>query len=345
MLEFAVERADVLDVPSDLLLLKYAQHFYGADRTVANRLVSAGLCREVQIRPLPWDFAVVKTRGAFAPERVMFLGTPPLHEFAYDKMELFAYRAIEKIVSLKQQVRVISTTVHGTGYGLDAGEALQRLIMGFQRGLSQHREASVESITFLTLEQREERMLNAALKAYSKPEAPSEDFPTDEAGVVRESQGGYTAGTGVPAGRDVPTQSGSSPGQSVPKRRVFVAMPFSEEFENVYEFGIYPAVRNCGLICEKVDESHFTGDILERIREGIASADFVIADLTEGRPNVYLEVGYAWGKGVPVIFVARKGEDLHFDVRSHRCVYYGGFSRFAKDLEELIRGIWDPGQG
>ena len=35
------------------------------------------------------------------------------------------------------------------------------------------------------------------------------------------------------------------------KKRVFVAMPFSDEFQNVYDFGIYPAVRNCGFICER----------------------------------------------------------------------------------------------
>src|SRR6185295_12459413 len=81
------------------------------------------------------------------------------------------------------------------------------------------------------------------------------------------------------------------------KKVVFVAMPYADEFENVYEYGIYPAVRQCGFICEKVNEAHFTGDILQRIRHGIETASIVIADLTHARPNVYLEVGYAWGHG------------------------------------------------
>ncbi len=93
-----------------------------------------------------------------------------------------------------------------------------------------------------------------------------------------------------------------------------------------------------------MDETHFTGDILDRITGGIAAASFVIADLTEGRPNVYLEVGYAWGRGVPVLFVAKKGEKLHFDVSTHRCIFYGRFTQFARDLEELIRGIEDWGE-
>ena len=42
---------------------------------------------------------------------------------------------------------------------------------------------------------------------------------------------------------------------------------------------------------------------------------------------------------MPVIFLARKGEDLHFAVKTHRCIYYGRFRQLAQDLEELIRGI------
>lgn len=88
-----------------------------------------------------------------------------------------------------------------------------------------------------------------------------------------------------------------------------------------------------------MNEAPFTGDILQRTTERIQTAEFVIADLTEARPNVYLEVGYAWGKGVPVIFLAREGEKLHFDVSTHRCIYYKSIRHLARDLEKLIRGL------
>jgi len=116
-------------------------------------------------------------------------------------------------------------------------------------------------------------------------------------------------------------------------------MPYSEEFENVYECEIYHAVRNCGLICEKVDKTHFTGDILARIRKGIETASIVIADLTHARPNVYLEVVSAWGHGTRVIFLARKREELQFNVSGHQCIYYGKFSQLATELKQLLRGL------
>ena len=60
MTRFLVEEGNVLDVPSDLLLLKYAQSFYGADEAVATRLISAGVCNRGQLQPAPADFVVVE---------------------------------------------------------------------------------------------------------------------------------------------------------------------------------------------------------------------------------------------------------------------------------------------
>jgi hypothetical protein len=120
------------------------------------------------------------------------------------------------------------------------------------------------------------------------------------------------------------------------KGHVFVAMPFSDEFEDVYEFGIYASVRRHGYACEHVGQAAFTGDVLERIRIRIETARFVIADLTNGRPNVYLEVGYAWGRNIPTIIIAREGEQLHFDVSRHRCIFYRNISQLAKELTKLI---------
>jgi hypothetical protein len=339
MTEFTIKTGDVLQEPSDLLLLKYAQNFYGADEAVAARLLAANLCSQAELQPPPGDFVVIDTNGTIAPRRVLFLGTPPLRSFNYNEMQLFARRATEKIADLGLPVHVLTTTVHGTGYGLDGGEALQRLVLGFQEGMSKHELRTIERITFLTLGDRAGRMLSAALEKILTVAGTS----SDTAGTARPSAVATPLNTPLAKSAVVDSSSGVHPvlagATTTAKRRVFVAMPFSEDFQNVYEFGIYPAVRNCGFICERVDETHFTGDVLGRIRGGIEAADLVIADLTEGRPNVYLEVGYAWGRNVPVIFVAKKEEKLHFDVSTHRCIFYGRFTQFAKDLEELIRGI------
>ncbi len=353
MTEFTVKFGNVLEEPSDLLLLRYGQGFYGgADRAVVSRLISARVCTEGELQPRPGESAVVETAGATAPRRVLFLGTPPLFSFTYDEMEVFARRAVEQIAVLGLPVQVLTTTVPGTKFGLDGGEVLQRLVRGFRDGLSQHKLGAIERITFLTLGKRAERMLGMALAAIENsartiPNTAATARPRPLEGVEgayerieglveREPEPPPTSAGPQPAAISLPALPGAA---AAGKKRVFVAMPFSEEFENVYEFGIYPAVRDCGFICERVDQTPFSGDVVTRIQGGIEAADLVIADLTEARPNVYLEVGYAWGKGIPVIFVAKKGEKLHFDVSGHRCVYYGNFKRFEVDLKELLRGL------
>ncbi len=331
MAQFVVKPGDVLKVPSDLLLLKHAQDFYGADKAVADRLVGSGLCELSALRCAPGASVVIETRGSMAPERVMFLGTKPLPEFTYGEMRAFARRAVERLVDLEIPVRQLTTTVHGIGYGLDGGEALQQLIIGFWEGLARW-HPGIERVTFLASGKRQAQWLATVLQSFkfdASKEEPEAEVPDEEYGFG--SLETHAGPVGAPARALDTAPSG--------KRRVFVAMPFSDDFENVYAFALYPAVRECGLICERVDESHFTGEVLQQIKGGIEKASLVIADVTEARPNVYLEVGYAWGKGKPVIFVAKKGTEPHFDVRAHRCIYYGKFDQLTRDLTELIRGL------
>lgn len=71
---------------------------------------------------------------------------------------------------------------------------------------------------------------------------------------------------------------------------------------------------------------------MEWVRDRIRTARLVIADLTEANPNVYLEVGYAWGCGIPTVLLVRDTKDLRFDVRTQRCLPY----KRIKDLEESL---------
>lgn len=327
--------ADVAEVSSDVLLLKHAGGFYGADKSIAARLVTAKVCSQPQLAVGPDDYVVIDAKNAVQPARVLFLGTAPLHSFGYPEMEHFGECAIDVLSKAKIPVNRLTTTIHGAGYGLDAEESLQRLVQGFRSGLMLPDSPRIQEIVFVEADRRRAHLLTTALANIPPAEnhpAKADLAPSDRTRVSKPV-------TGV-----VRTESDSNAVlakvETNPKKRhVFVAMPFSEDFEDVYEYGIYGPVRECGLICEKTSESAYTGDILHRIKERIETADYVVAELTGGRPNVYLEVGYAWGKGVPVIFLARSGEQLHFDVTRHRCIYYKSIRQLAKDLEKLLRGL------
>jgi nucleoside 2-deoxyribosyltransferase len=86
----------------------------------------------------------------------------------------------------------------------------------------------------------------------------------------------------------------------------------------------------------------YAGSIVDRIMDGIRRADFVIADLSLERPNVYLEVGFAWGLQRPVILIAREGQRLHFDLSHHKCLFYKTIGKLAEALEKTILELFRP---
>jgi hypothetical protein len=116
-------------------------------------------------------------------------------------------------------------------------------------------------------------------------------------------------------------------------------MPFLKETEDTFYFGIQAPVRAAGFSCERIDHAVFTGSIFDSIKQRIERASVVIADLSTGNPNVYLEVGYAWGKGRPTILLARSIGELPFDVRGHRCLEYATLRELAGLLDQELTGL------
>ena len=64
---------------------------------------------------------------------------------------------------------------------------------------------------------------------------------------------------------------------TAPKPFIFVLMPFSKEFNDIYKLGIKAACKNAGAYAEKVDERIFQESILERVYNQISKADIIIA--------------------------------------------------------------------
>jgi nucleoside 2-deoxyribosyltransferase len=117
----------------------------------------------------------------------------------------------------------------------------------------------------------------------------------------------------------------------------FIAMSFREDVDAAL-VDYYAAMKRAttatdlNINLRRVD--HIDGDyeISQKIMNEIDQADIVLADFTLNSPNVYFEVGYARGKGRPVIQTARKGTNLEFDIRNWRTVIYSN----ATELEEKL---------
>ena len=88
--------------------------------------------------------------------------------------------------------------------------------------------------------------------------------------------------------------------ESEKKTKLFVAMPFSPEHSDVWEIAIQEACQVAGILCERVDEQAYTGDILGEITRRLRNGSGVLALLNDANPNVFLEIGFAWGWESPL---------------------------------------------
>jgi hypothetical protein len=97
---------------------------------------------------------------------------------------------------------------------------------------------------------------------------------------------------------------------------VFVIMSFAETGSLIDAYNTFQRVCKAnGFRAFKVDQ-HFDARqrIVPSIISSIRRSAFIIADLTEPRPNVYYELGYAQALGKDILTTAQKGTPLPFDV-------------------------------
>jgi hypothetical protein len=310
MLKIAIQTADVCEVECDVLVLKYAQGFYGADGVVATALGQARR-KDIRVEPEPDEHVLIESRGAITAPHVLFVGVVPLINFDYSEIRSFTTRALTIVSEELPEATHIAMTMHGAGYGLDEREAFLAQIGGLMDAATN--DVSAQTITIVernvTRAARLRLILRKAWPASQGVLASPNKKPLDQPRRI-------TAGA-----------------ESQNKPHIFVAMPFSKDLEDVFVFGIQAPINGAGYLCERVDMAIFTGDILDRIKTRIETAALIVADLTGANPNVYLEVGYAWGKNRPTLLLVKKADEVKFDVRGQRCIAYENIVDLAKKLQ------------
>jgi hypothetical protein len=160
---------------------------------------------------------------------------------------------------------------------------------------------------------------------------------------------------------DVAQPSGTATGTSDTLRKLgkavsvsgtdscFVVMPFALPLGNHYRLIYEPAITKAGLRPMRADDDIFaTGKIIDQVWTGINSAKVLVAELTSRNPNVFYELGIAHALHKPVVLVSATEEDVPFDVRHIRVIYYDvsdpfwGEKLINKVAENILSALRNP---
>lgn len=119
--------------------------------------------------------------------------------------------------------------------------------------------------------------------------------------------------------------------------KAFVIMPFSEEFDDIYQIGIKETAKNEKVTAYRLDEELFNEGMLEKIYKEIENSDFIVADLSNKNANVFYELGFAHAIGKLTILLTQNADDIPFDLKHKRHIIYGNSIKHLK--EQLKKNI------
>ncbi len=317
-IKVSVFHGEAFDVPADVLVVKYGKTSYGLEKIVELEFLRKGAPITDKVPTQVGKFFLTESQAITKTTSIVFIGIEPMEDFGYQEIREYGKNAMAALKASGQPIKTVLMTIQGPRLGLDENEAFSCQIAGIHDAISANNyPSSLTEIIFVERSPTTSSILQNLIQKL---------FPTGEIPT--------TASSGLHELSNDTSETLKSVGiKSESKKTIFVAMPFASAFDDCFHYGIQGAVNSFGYLCERADLNSFTGDVMEFVKERIANSDFVIADLTTANPNVYLEVGYAWGLHKKTVLLIKDANELEFDTRGQRCLQY----TTIKDLENKLK--------
>jgi hypothetical protein len=267
----------------------------------------------------------LSTEGKF-PFKYLHILNYHKKDLPFSNMSVDSYaRRFFKLAINDPEATKVATTIHGPGAGLDTSESFEIMLSALSEELAfTNSLGSLQEILFIERDAETFEMLEKRLKFLH--------LRTDLLEIIGDDIFLIPAKKGTT--RKLVDRSKQL------SKVIFVAMPFSEYFEDIYHYGIHSAVKALEHTPEMLKHEKYIGDIIDRIKTRIAISEMVIADISGNNPNVFYEVGYAHALNKPVLLLSQT-EESPFDLRTQRQIFYKsyGIKKLEEDLRENLKEI------
>ncbi len=308
---FTIGFGDILTYHADVAAFKYAGGFHGVDKTVSEKLLEKGVEASTFSPKETGEYKAVDSMGAIQADKVLYVATPKMRNLGYKQLRTFAQRMVESLNETAPTVKHLAMTAHGAGFSLDEQEAMLSVFAGLRDAMQGGKmPPTLEKISIVEINTKRVNRLRTAIDKVMQK--------VDYATPLSDGWG-YTLkykDTSAEAEPDALQSAGASNVTNV-KPHAFVVLSAKNQDEDLFEYGIQTPIHAHGLLCERyedVAEDSYSEQVLSTIKENIQNARVVVIELTNADPGVYLQLGYAWGKGIPTILLLKEDEKFYFEI-------------------------------
>ncbi len=331
-IDFTIEEADILQFGADVVALKYTRKHHGAARLIAETLTQNAVVPASKVRPAVGHSTLIDTKDLIAAKKALFVGLPSLSDLGYEGIREFAANVLNILAQETPHIKHLSMTIHGPGAGLDEIEALLAQLGGYIDAMRRRRiPLSLERISIVEHNAGRVMRMRKAVEEHLAEASYARPF---------KDGWGYRIAPSPESEEPAPLEEAGTKSETRPF--AYVAMSPNAELDDLFYYGIQGAVHAQGLLCVRIEKAHLTEDLLEQVKERISEAAVIIAELSNPEPNVYLQLGYAWGAGQTVLLVARDSDAVTFDANT-ACIYYQSIKSLENALMKSLQQLKTEG--
>lgn len=300
---FEVTLASVEKVESDVLVMKSAPGSGGVDAFVKRMFKRADKPLDDDILADVGDYTLLDSSGTpLISEHVVFVKTEWVGVFGYKQVRNFANRALTAIGTELPNTKHISMTIHGvnTRLRLDEGESVLAQLGGLMDVLQAWQAPrGLERISIVERNEERFQRVKGALEVYFDS--------VDYAQRAEDADWAYD----LTFERESQIETPDAGAVDI-KPYAVVLFPEHPDLEDIFHYGIKRPIHAIGLLCERVNSAieDDSDDDIQATLARISHATHLICDVTEITPLLYLQLGYAWGKGIPTALITRNENEL-----------------------------------